>query len=109
MFSLSPPERKALIIIAVVIFLGTLIRYFNLEVDSTTASYQPAEKPLELIDINQASISDLERISGLGPVLSQRIVEYRKNNSPFKTIDDLKKVKGIGEKKAEIITEYIKF
>ncbi|MCF7873629.1 MAG: helix-hairpin-helix domain-containing protein [Candidatus Omnitrophica bacterium] len=109
MFSLSPPEKKVLIVIAFIIFLGTLIRFFNLEVEDTAVSYQSASKQVQSININQASAFDLEKIPGLGPVLSQRVVEYRKNNPPFKKIKDLEKVKGIGKKKAKLIKDYIKF
>lgn len=47
----------------------------------------------EKIDINTASQERLTEITGIGPVLSQRIAEKR----PFSSIDDLMKVKGIGE------------
>ncbi|MDD5638313.1 MAG: helix-hairpin-helix domain-containing protein, partial [Candidatus Pacebacteria bacterium] len=47
-----------------------------------------------LIDINSASSEELQKIIGIGPVLSQRIIEGR----PYNSLDDLIKVKGIGEK-----------
>lgn len=46
------------------------------------------------LDINTASQAELENISGIGPVIAQRIIAAR----PFKSADDLRKVKGIGEK-----------
>lgn len=45
------------------------------------------------IDINSASLKELEDLSGIGPVKAQSIVDSR----PFEKIDDLIKVKGIGE------------
>ncbi|MCF7916658.1 MAG: helix-hairpin-helix domain-containing protein [Candidatus Omnitrophica bacterium] len=108
MFSLSPPEKKVLIAIAFVIFLGTTIRYFNLEVKDENIS-QSTTKQFQVININQATALELEKIPGLGPVLSQRVIEYRSIHSSFKTISDLEKVKGIGKKKAKIIAKYIKF
>lgn len=108
MFSLSPPEKKVLIAIAFIIFLGTTIRYFNLEVKDESV-HQPASKRFQAININQATSLELEKIPGLGPVLSQRVIEYRKSHPSFKKISDLEKVKGIGKKKAKIIAEYIKF
>ncbi|MCF7870987.1 MAG: helix-hairpin-helix domain-containing protein [Candidatus Omnitrophica bacterium] len=108
MFSLSPPEKKVLIAIAFIIFLGTTIRYFNLEVKNESIP-QSDSKRFKVININQATSSELQKIPGLGPVLSRRVIEYRKAHSFFKTISDLEKVKGIGKKKVKIIAEYIEF
>jgi competence protein ComEA len=48
------------------------------------------------IDINTAGEADLEKIKGVGKVMARRIIEYRKENGLFISIDDIKKVKGIG-------------
>ncbi len=50
------------------------------------------------ININSASISELQEMSGIGQEKAAMIVEYRKNNGHFKTIDELEKVPGIGKK-----------
>jgi len=49
------------------------------------------------ININTAAVSELETLSGIGPVLAQRIVEYRNAHGPFQKLADIKKVKGIGD------------
>lgn len=49
------------------------------------------------ININTASAEDLQKLSGIGPSLSERIVEYRKANGRFTKIEDLQNVSGIGE------------
>lgn len=59
------------------------------------------------INLNQASEKELEKIPGLGPKLSQRIVEYRNINGPFHRIEDLVKVRGIGPKNLEKIAYYL--
>lgn len=59
------------------------------------------------ININKAKLEDLETISGVGPSLAQKILNYRDSNGKFKSIEDLKNVSGIGEKKYESIKEYI--
>jgi competence protein ComEA len=49
-----------------------------------------------LIDINSASETELETLSGIGEVLAATIVEYRTQNGPFASVEDLMDVSGIG-------------
>jgi competence protein ComEA len=49
------------------------------------------------ININTASVNELEALDGIGPVLAERIVAYREEHGPFAAIEDLMQVKGIGE------------
>ena len=62
---------------------------------------------LKRIDINSASIEELQELPGIGPKIAQRIIEYRKKYGCFKYLEELKKVKGIGEKKFEKIKPLI--
>lgn len=48
------------------------------------------------IMINRASVKEFESLDGIGPVLANRIVTFRKINGPFTAIEDLMKVPGIG-------------
>ncbi|PKO92333.1 MAG: competence protein ComE [Betaproteobacteria bacterium HGW-Betaproteobacteria-10] len=50
------------------------------------------------VNINSATVGELEAVKGLGPSKAQAIVDYRAKNGPFKSVDDLKKIKGFGEK-----------
>jgi competence protein ComEA len=59
------------------------------------------------ININTASLEELQKISGIGESLAQRIINYRTENGKFKTIEDLKNVSGIGDKKYESIKDQI--
>lgn len=59
------------------------------------------------INIDTATPAELETLPGIGPVLSQRIVDYRKANGPFATIEDIKNVQGIGEAIFEGLKELI--
>lgn len=49
--------------------------------------------------INRATVKDFESLDGIGPVLANRIVSYRKINGPFAAVEDLLKVPGIGQSK----------
>jgi competence protein ComEA len=55
--------------------------------------------PTGPININRATASQLDRLDGIGPVIAGRIVEHRKVNGPFLTVEDLQKVSGIGAAK----------
>ena len=52
----------------------------------------------EVININQATLADLRKIKGVGPVMAQKILDYREKNGYFTSTEQLKKVGGIGEK-----------
>lgn len=51
------------------------------------------------LDLNTATLSQLDRLPGIGPVIAERILELRKKSGPFKRIEDLMNIQGIGEKK----------
>lgn len=58
------------------------------------------------ININTATNSQLETLSGIGPSKSAAIITYREK-TPFKTIEDIKNVSGVGDKAFEAIKDYI--
>ena len=51
------------------------------------------------ININRATARQLDALDGIGPVIAQRIIDYRKIHGSFLSIDDLQKVSGIGAAK----------
>ena len=52
-----------------------------------------------LVDINQATVADLDRLPGIGPSTARAIVDHRTRNGPFASVDDLLAVRGIGPAK----------
>ncbi len=59
---------------------------------------QAETKVRVVVNINEADLQQLDLLDGIGPVLAQRIIDYRTKNGPFKTIEEIEKVNGIGEK-----------
>lgn len=53
---------------------------------------------LAALDLNKASVEELDALPGVGPSRAQAIVDYRTQNGPFGSVEDLQKVKGIGDK-----------
>jgi competence protein ComEA len=58
-------------------------------------------KPQGLINVNVAPASELEALPGVGPVLAQRIVDYRTTHGPFKSLDDVVAVSGVSSRMVE--------
>ncbi len=57
------------------------------------------------VDINAAGLDELQRLTGIGPALAQRIIDYRGEHGPFRSVEDLLEVKGIGEATLEKFRE----
>jgi competence protein ComEA len=71
---------------------------------STSNKLAPGEK----ININTASVEELDRLPGIGKTKAQAIVDYRNQNGSFKTLEDIEKVKGIKAGSFEKLKDYIK-
>ena len=59
------------------------------------------------VNINEASQSELENLTGIGESIAGRIIEYREQNGKFTKIEDIKNVKGIGDAKFANIKDKI--
>lgn len=50
------------------------------------------------VNLNTATLAELDVLKGVGPSKAKAIIEYREKNGPFKSVDDLNLVKGFGDK-----------
>ncbi|MBI2676700.1 MAG: helix-hairpin-helix domain-containing protein [Candidatus Yanofskybacteria bacterium] len=87
-------------------FLTTTTQFFTSTPAPTTTSTVTPEQSAR-ININTANSQELEKITGVGPVIAQRIVDYRKEKGAFQKIEDIKKVNGIGDIKFEKMKDEI--
>lgn len=60
-----------------------------------------------LVNLNTATLADLETLPGIGPALAQRIIDFRESNGGFRTVEDLLEVPGIGAKKFEELKDHV--
>lgn len=64
-------------------------------------------KSTQIININTASLEDLDTLPGIGEKTAQKIIDYRKSNGSFKTKEAIMDVSGIGESKYSQIKDLI--
>jgi competence protein ComEA len=62
---------------------------------------------LFLINLNTATVQQLQTLPGIGPTLAQRIVAFRERNHGFKRIEELLAIPGISEKKWKAIRDKV--
>lgn len=74
---------------------------------TAAAETVPEETVSFPVNINTADADTLTSLPGIGQVLAERIVAYRRQNGPFRAVEEIMKVEGIGEKKAEAILDLI--
>lgn len=93
----SLKKSLALSLLALMVFMVCNLSY---------AQNQPKAGPSK-VNINTASVAELQNLPRIGPKVAQRIVDYRTQNGPFKKIEDIMKVRGIGEKVFDQIKDLI--
>jgi len=61
-----------------------------------------------MVDVNTATVKELQSVKGIGPKLAAAIVEHRNAHGKFNSVDELASVKGIGSKKLEQIRDRVR-
>jgi competence protein ComEA len=74
---------------------------------SLASAYAQSAAPKGKVNINTATIAELETLPRVGPKVAQRIVDFRTKNGNFKKVEEIMKVQGIGEKVYEDIKDLI--
>jgi competence protein ComEA len=120
MWSLTPAERRALLLIALLYLAGGLWDVWRARRPAPSLAQEAApssavapvqgrltppgagevvarsEQPAGRLQLNRADEPTLDRLPGIGPVLARRIVEHRRAHGPFRSVEELAAVRGIG-------------
>lgn len=75
--------------------------------ESATATDNQNSSSYFLVNVNAATLEELQTIPRVGPVLAQKILDYRLQNGGFKSIEELTRVKGIGKATFEKIRPHV--
>jgi competence protein ComEA len=67
---------------------------------------EPAAATEGVVNLNEATADEIERLPAIGPAKAKAIVDYRKQH-PFRRVEDLGKVKGIGRKTLVKLRPYV--
>jgi len=65
---------------------------------------QPPAKPL---DLNTATVEELQTLPGIGPTTAKAIIRFREKSGPFRRVEDLLAIRGITKRRLEILRPYV--
>lgn len=82
-------RTKGLAVVVVLGFVFSCVCVGHVQAMQKTSS--------EKININTASVKELQKLPRIGAIVAQRIIDFRKEHGRFNRIEDLMKVRGIGE------------
>ena len=74
---------------------------------SSSVNSNSNSKRYDIVNINTATQTELETLPGIGPSLALKIINHRKENGKFSSVEQIKEVSGIGESKFENLKSYI--
>jgi len=131
-FSFTPQESKAIIFLMVLLLIGSGVtlykkyhpdfapelllkkdwsrekKVFEPEKSSAISENISLKISNRKINLNTATLEELESLPGIGQELGKRILSYREKKGSFSTIDELKKVRGIGPKTLEKLKNLVR-
>ncbi|WP_227006645.1 ComEA family DNA-binding protein [Shewanella donghaensis] len=108
--AMKHPLLMGVILVGALSLMSINVNAATKEVKSTSQTTQvkkPAKNVVSKININKATVVELQALNGVGEAKAKAIVEYRKKNGKFKSVQQLTQVAGIGEKLVEKNTQVI--
>lgn len=89
------------------IYIPSKLESEKLKVKSVDGSKQILGSINQMVNINKATVAELDRLPGVGPAIAQRIIDYRQEKGGFVSVEEIKLVSGIGDKMFENIKDLI--
>lgn len=71
------------------------------------ATFAKKTPPAHPINLNTATIQELEQLSGIGPATAKAIIQFRTKSGPFRRVEDLLAIRGISKHKLEMLRPYV--
>lgn len=94
MLNFTRQERKITLFLTIMALLGAGINYFS-KANCPLRPLVSFDPRLGKIDLNKSDKSALMSVPGLGEKIAARILDYRKENNGFQSVDELKNIKGV--------------
>lgn len=119
MFSFNRNEKIVLLLLSAALIIGGIATYIDSRNASALPDFHVQKSVVPLpdtsesvvqkgpIDINRATVQELQTLPGIGPQIAQRIIDHRNQHGPFATAESLTAVRGIGEKLMDRIKPHI--
>ena len=74
-----------------------------------TGASHPQKKnpPAKPVDLNSASVEQLQQVPGIGPATAKSIINFREKSGPFRRVEDLLAIRGISKQALERMRPYV--
>ena len=96
--------RSANVALKIAAFGAAIFVLLVLALEAHATGKHPPSKP---VDLNTATVKELEQLPGIGPTTANAIVQFRTKSGRFRRVEDLLAVRGISEAKLEKLRPYI--
>ncbi len=109
MIGFTRQERLVVSVLALIIFIGSMIHYVLKEYPQLNdiVNLIDGDELYSKVDLNTASYDELLALPFIGPYTAQQIIDYRKAKGSFTSVDQLKQVRGVKEKNYEKFVRFI--
>jgi competence protein ComEA len=75
---------------------------------NATSPASPSSTPAQPVNLNNATLEQLDTLDGVGPTTAQKIIDFRTAHGGFGSVDELDRIPGIGEKKLAALREQVR-